>query len=176
MAIVLGVVRVWGILPERRPWLRWAVAAVVLAQPFWQLVVVPARDGLELPAEARWGQRGSVPAAEFVRGHTRRGDRILVAGAAPEIYWLSERRSITPYFDIFALVPDRIGKEASRRASFAARPPAAVVGLENAEVIDAAFPPLLRLAPYRLAFERDGARVWLRADGAAARTRPAAAP
>ena len=46
----------------------------------------------------------AIPIADYIRSHTQNGDRILVLGSEPEIYFYSERRAVTPYVYIYPLV------------------------------------------------------------------------
>ncbi|MDQ3739535.1 MAG: hypothetical protein M3389_01200, partial [Actinomycetota bacterium] len=148
-----------------RPRARFALAAVVLAVPLWQWVVVPERDALDVPARERWGKDFvsfslAYPIADFVRENTAPDDRILVAATDPEVYWLADRRASTPYFDVFPLLREKrlVGARAN---DVAADPPAAIVAMPGAEGADPFFPALLDLHEFPPAFEVEGARVWL---------------
>jgi 4-amino-4-deoxy-L-arabinose transferase-like glycosyltransferase len=162
--LALGIARAWPLVA--RPRLRWALAAAVLALPLWQWVVVPERDALAVPAAERWGPGFesfalAYPIAEFIRANTKPGDRILVAGTDPEVYWLADRHANTRYFDVFPLL--REGRYIGARANDVVYdPPAAIVAMPNAEVADPYFPALLNLGRYPPAYEVEGARVWLR--------------
>lgn len=46
----------------------------------------------------------AIPVAEYIRAHSRSGDRIAVLGSEPEIYFYSQRRAAAPYVYIYPLV------------------------------------------------------------------------
>jgi hypothetical protein len=126
---------------------------------------VPERDALDVPASLRWGEEFesfslAYPIAEFVRRNTKPDDRILVVATDPEVYWLADRRAMTPYFDVFPLLRDRhlVGRRAN---DVVHDPPAAIVAMPGAEDADPFFPALLDLGEFPPAYEVKGARVWL---------------
>jgi hypothetical protein len=163
--LALGVARLWTLVP-RRAVARYAVAAIALGVPLWLWVGDPEREALEYPAALRWGSQYesfalAYPVAEFVREHTEPDDEILVAATDPEVYWLADRHANTPYFDVFPVLRDRRLVRA-RASDVVHNPPAAIVAMPDAEESDPSFPALLDLGEYPPAFERKGARVWLR--------------
>ncbi|HEX8121855.1 MAG TPA: hypothetical protein VF549_11380 [Solirubrobacteraceae bacterium] len=162
--LALGVAYVAERIP--RPRVRWAFVVVALALPLWQGVVraeratsgaahVPSGRSLE-------PQVVDYAVADFVRAHTRAGDRILVAGGGGGIYWLAGRRANTPLFDSPSL-RFRDDNVRRRAAAVRQRPPAALVTLPGVEVLDPTFLRLIDPREYRPAFALNGARVWLRA-------------
>jgi hypothetical protein len=162
--LAVGAARLWALVAQPRR--RWAIAAVALALPLWQWVVVPERDALDVPPRLRWGPDFqsfalAYPIADFVRAHTRPDERILVVGTDPEVYWLADRHANTPYFDVFPLLQDR-RLFGARANDVVYDPPAAIVAMPGAEDADPLFPDLLDLGEFPPAFEVEGARVWLR--------------
>ena len=161
----LGAARLVSLVP-RPAAARWALALVVLGLPLWQWVAVPEREALDYPAELRWGSAFesfalAYPVAEFVRRHTEPDEPILVVATDPEVYWLADRRANTPYFDVFPILSD--ARFAGARANdVIENPPAAIVAMPGAEDADPYFVDLLDLGEFPPAFDREGARVWLR--------------
>ena len=166
IGIVLGITRLWALVSSPHVWPRVAIAVVVLAFPLWKFVVVPQRDRFEVPASKRWGIDNyalAYPVADFLKRETRPDDRILVVGTDPEVYWLAERRAITPMFDIFGMRSSKKGPE-RRFADFRRSPPAAIVAMPDAEAADPDLDDFLNKMgeEYPPGFELRGARVWLR--------------
>jgi hypothetical protein len=166
--LVLGVARVWELMPRGRAVARWAVAAVAIAVPLWVWVAEPEREALDVPADLRWGREFesfalAYPIAEFVRQHTAPDETILVVATDPEVYWLADRHANTPYFDVFPLL-ERRRRVGTRVVDVIENPPAAIVAMPAAEEADPYFPELLNLHEFPPAFELKGARVWLRKD------------
>ena len=46
----------------------------------------------------------AIPVADYIRTHTATGDRIVVLGSEPEIYFYAGRRAVTPYVYVYPLV------------------------------------------------------------------------
>ena len=101
--------------------------------------------------------------AAFIRRSTTPGDRVLMAGANPEVYWLAERRAASRYFSYF--IPLRDPEAARQRmADLERNPPRAIGAMVNGDA-QADLPALqgfIGSHHYRLAFELNGAQVWLR--------------
>jgi hypothetical protein len=164
--MVLGIARLWDLVSSQRAWPRVAIAVVVLAFPAWKFVVAPNRDRLEVPPGKRWGIENyalAYPVAEFLKRETKPDERILVVGTDPEVYWLAERRAMTPLFDIFGMRSREDGP-AERFADFRRSPPAAIVAMPDAEAADPDLDDFLNKMgeEYPPGFELRGARVWLR--------------
>ena len=112
--------------------------------------------------------RIAYPVADFVRTHTRPGDKVFFPGSMAPGYWLADRHAPTRFFHI-APVDWQPSYPAERRRDLFAHPPTALAILPDAEERDrdgdpsrpALVPELLRRFAYRLRFDRDGARVWL---------------
>ena len=158
-AAVLGIASLWR--PPRLE--RLALAVLVLAFPVWDMAIEPQLKLLRKDPAARNPYGAAVyPVAGFVRAHTKPDDPIIVAGGRAEVYWYTERRAPTRFFDVFGSTgrPEYL---AERRRDIARHPPAAVVVMQN--VSTAAEPELDRLVrsgAYRRAYFRAGSAVWLR--------------
>jgi hypothetical protein len=155
IGLSLGVASLWA--PERRA--RVALAALALVAPVWVAVVEPQLRELALPAEAR-GNATAVALAGYVERATVPGSRIVVAEWEPQIYWLSDRRASSRFFDSFGLA-GRDEYVAERRRDLAERPPAAVVAPPD-RLVDPDLQRLLDTGGYVLVHEQDGGRIWLR--------------
>jgi hypothetical protein len=157
---------------------RLATVVLVLAVPIWAYVVGPQWRALDVPASDRWGQNSSFslayPVAAFIRAQTNADDKVIVAGAEPEVYWLADRTAPTRFFDVYPLYwHQAYGPE--REASLLESPPAAAAAIGVATdglPYDADVRKLLTRFRYRLAYDHNGARVWLLPPGAAT-SRPA---
>jgi hypothetical protein len=135
------------------------------------MVAGPQFRELRVAGHERWAVDGqssddwglSYPVAAFIEHNTRPGDRIFMAGANPEVYWLSRRRAPTRYFSYFIPLRDAAAAR-ERMAALARNPPAAIGAMVNGDA-QADLPvlqPFIDAHRYRLAFELDGAKVWLR--------------
>jgi hypothetical protein len=84
-------------------------------------------------------------------------------GADPEVYWLAGRRAPTRYFDYYLPVRDA-GAAAERMRALEHAPPAAIGALPDGDATAdlPAIQPFIDAHGYRLAFDREGAKVWLR--------------
>lgn len=161
MATALGAAAVW----RDGPRLRVMTATLLLALPAWTYVIGPewraqrgASDTQELAL--------AYPVAEVVKRHTRPDDRIFVAGSDPQVYWLADRQSVTRHPTEYPLQlrPEYAG-EILR--DLKRDPPAAIAGLfgepdEQGGVVGVS--EFIEREGYRKKFERDGARVFVRAD------------
>jgi multidrug transporter EmrE-like cation transporter len=49
----------------------------------------------------------AIPVADYIRTHTSAGERIVVLGSEPEIYFYAERRAVTPYVYVYPLVENQ---------------------------------------------------------------------
>jgi 4-amino-4-deoxy-L-arabinose transferase-like glycosyltransferase len=49
----------------------------------------------------------AIPVGDYIRAHSKKEDRIVVLGSEPEIYFYSQRRSVTPYLYVFPLVENQ---------------------------------------------------------------------
>jgi hypothetical protein len=152
--IALGVASVW----PRTNGARAGLAALVLAAPVWAAVAEPQLRQLALPAEAR-GNAIAVDLADYVERTTQPGSRIVVAEFDPQVYWLSDRRAVSRFFDSFGLA-GRDEYVAERRRDLFERPPAAVAAVPD-RFVDPDLQELLDTRGYVLVYDRDGARVWL---------------
>lgn len=155
--LALGVASLWGTRLRDRV----SLGALVLVLAAWPYVVSQQFKLLDLKPWLRGDpvMAEQAPVSDFVRANTRSKDRIQVVGSTAQIYWLSDRRAPTPWFDENSLRgrPDWL-RERGRR--LLADPPAAVVALApyqpEADVIE-----LLTRRHYKLAYDVRGARVWL---------------
>jgi hypothetical protein len=169
-AIGLGVASVWP--PDVRG--RVLALGLVLAFPFVAYVAGPQFRELQVAGSDRWAVDAqtsenwglSYPVAQFMRQNTRSGDRIFMLGSNPEVYWLADRRAPTRYFDYFLPLRDAQAA-AERMRDLERRPPAAVGFLPNgdAQADLATLQPYLDAHGFKLAFELNGAKVWLRKVG-----------
>lgn len=100
------------------------------------------------------------PVARFIEAHTAPSDRIIVSGAWSQLYWLADRRAPTRFFDHEVTQHDA-GDDAARRRDLLARPPRAIVSMPP-EPLEPDLRWLLPRAPYRLAYDLRGTRIWLR--------------
>jgi hypothetical protein len=148
-----------------------ALAALVAAFPFVTMVAGPQFRELRVPGHERWavdGQSGddwglSYPVAAFIRRSTAPGDRVLMAGANPEVYWLAGRWAASRYFSYFIPLRDAAAAR-ERMADLERDPPRAIGAMVNGDA-QADLPVLQGFIDshhYRLAFELNGAKVWLR--------------
>jgi hypothetical protein len=154
---------------------RIALAALVLAVPLWTEVLAFQRAGLDQPATLRFSgdptspYRLAYPVSAFIRAHTTPDDTIYMAGGlpgpgasgAPGVYWLSDRFSPTRFIDTPPARWIPSGFPQDRKRDLLAHPPKAI-GLMPQYEVDPDLRDVLRERSYRLAYEVDGARVWLR--------------
>jgi MFS family permease len=159
MGLTVGIAAFWGTTTRRRL----AVAAVVLALPLASLAS-QQKNLYEKPAVERWGHspkwRLMRPVAAFVRANTRPGDKIRVADIDSTIYWLSGRDP-TSRFGL-AVYADLKKPEWPRefRREVLTNPPAAIVQLPGDEM-EPVLTEVMSRHSYHLAFDRNGAKVWL---------------
>jgi hypothetical protein len=160
VGFALGVAALWQPATGRRV----ALAGLVLVLAAWPNVVSPQWQAAWDPPWERPGQRFPLaeqyPVARFVDAHTARSDRIIVSGSWSQLYWLSDRRAPTRFFDREVSNHDP-AQAAERRRDLLARPPRAIVQLPP-QPLEPDIQALLRSAPYRLAYDSRGARIWLR--------------
>ncbi len=172
--IAVGIGSLW-----RRSLLeRVAICALVLAVPLWSEVLRFQGHALREPATLRFYKTAShpyhlvYPVSAFIRSHTSPSDTIYMAGGlpsreatgAPGVYWLADRFSATKFIDT---PPSRwvlAGYASDRRRELLAHPPKAI-GLMPQFQVDPDLRDVLRRYRYRLAYEVNGARVWLRGAG-----------
>ncbi|MGI8631598.1 MAG: 6-pyruvoyl-tetrahydropterin synthase-related protein [Solirubrobacterales bacterium] len=106
------------------------------------------------------------PVADFVEASTSAGQSVFFAGSIAQGYWLSNRRAPTRFFHSFPVSFQETYSD-ERRSDLISSPPAAIAELPGAakrERGPPVVPDLLAHKPYRLAYERNGARVWLLSD------------
>lgn len=166
-ALGLGLASIWPEDPMRRI----LAATLVLTFPFVAYVGGPQFRQLQVPGSDRWAVDGqssedwglSYPVAQFIRQNTRSNDSLLMAGSNPEVNWLARRRAPTRYFDYFLPLRNATAR-AERVSDLERHPPAAVGAMVNgdAQADMAMLQPFIDAHGYRLAFELDGAKVWLR--------------
>jgi hypothetical protein len=156
---------VWGASRSARV----GLVCVALAVPAFAYVIGPQFRLLDVSADHRWEVLGSganwrlaKPVSRFISTHTTASDKIFMIGADPEVYWLANRRSPTRYFDYY--VPLRSpGAAAERMRALEHNPPAAIGALPAGDT-DADLPaiqPFIAAHGYRLAYDSEGAKVWL---------------
>lgn len=161
-ALALGVASLWQERPAAE---RLGLAALVVTLAAWPYVVGPQFDALRLHPWERPGAGGPYPelyaVADVVRRATAPGDRVQVWWD-PQVYWIADRRSPSRLFDAWtpAYRPD-LQREQLR--DLLARPPKAMA-LVPGEPEPEALKVLTRTLPYRLIYDRRGARVWVLAD------------
>jgi hypothetical protein len=125
------------------------VALLALAPVVWYLPsAFAARTDRNL--------RVALDAAAYVRAHTRPGDRVLVWGQAPEVYWASDRQPATRFPTTGFVTgasggrpPERVGAQYATPgamrdflADLRAHPPALIVDMSSANQRNAgAYPP-----------------------------------
>lgn len=162
--IALGVASVWRDDVRSRV----ALSALVLAMPVVAYVAGPQLRQLELPPDRRWSLETSenwglaYPVAQFIDEHTRPGNRILMTGSHPEVYWLADRRAPTRYFDFFPVLADPTARQ-DRLRDLEAHPPAAIGVMPDADA-RSDFDTLRAYAErhrYVIALQLAGAQVWL---------------
>jgi len=169
--IAVGIGSLW-----RRSLLeRVAICALVLAVPLWSEVLRFQGHALREPATLRFYKTAShpyhlvYPVSAFIRSHTSPSYTIYMAGGlpsqeatgAPGVYWLADRFSPTIFIDT---PPSRwipSGYASQRRWDLLTHPPKAI-GLMPQYQVDPDLRDVLRRYRYRLAYEINGARVWLR--------------
>ena len=150
----------------------------MLAVPLWSEVLRFQGHALREPATLRFYKTAShpyhlvYPVSAFIRSHTSPSDTIYMAGGlpsqeatgAPGVYWLADRFSPTIFIDT---PPSRwipSGYASQRRWELLTHPPKAI-GLMPQYQVDPDLRDVLRRYRYRLAYEINGARVWLRGAG-----------
>lgn len=171
IGIAAGVAALWRqSLMERV-----ALAALVLAVPLWTEVLAFQRASLHQPATLRFSGEVSnpyhlaYPVSAFIRAHTSPDDTIYMAGGlpgpgasgAPGVYWLSERFAPTRFMDTPPARWIPSGYAEDRKRDLLEHPPKAI-GLMPQWDVDPDLRDVLQQKSYRLAYEVDGARVWLR--------------
>jgi hypothetical protein len=149
---------------------RVGLVCVVLAVPAVAYVIGPQFRALDVPADRRWEAAGAganwrlaEPVADFIARRTKASDTIFMVGADPEVYWLARRRSPTRYFDYYLPLRDAQAA-AERMRALEHHPPAAIGALPDGDA-SADLPviqPFIDGHGYRLAFDAEGAKVWLR--------------
>jgi hypothetical protein len=146
------------------------LVCLLLAAPTVAYVIGPQFRLLDVPADRRWEAIGfganwrlAKPVSQFIAERTRSSDTIFMVGADPEVYWLARRRAPTRYFDYY--LPLRSPRAAAERMrALEHNPPAAIGALPDGDA-NADLPaiqPFITAHRYRLAFDSEGAKVWLR--------------
>jgi hypothetical protein len=163
--IAAGVASVWPAGLRERV----ALSALVLVMPVITYVAGPQLRQLELRPQQRWSLETNenwslaYPVAQFIEEHTRPGERVLMTGSHPEVYWLAHRRAPTRYFDFFPVLTDAAARR-ERLRDLEASPPAAIGVMPDSDAHDD-FETLRRYADahrYVVALDLSGAQVWLR--------------
>jgi hypothetical protein len=170
-AAMPGIAAALGLGVAAIPSQRWrvAVASCLIAVPFVAYVAIPQGKALRLDPSMRPSPEGpaasaSYPISAFISAHTVRGDKVIVAGSEPQVYWLSGREAPTRFFDLYPLLwaegQAAARYSAERRADLLRRPPAALA-VPPGHPLDADLTLLLERFPYRLAYDVNDARIWL---------------
>jgi hypothetical protein len=181
--VMPGIAVALGLGAAAIPVTRWRIAIVscLVAAPVIAYVAIPEADALRLDPSMRPSPEGpaasaNYPIAEFISSHTAKDDKVMVAGAEPQVYWLSNRAAPTRFFDLYPLLwaqgRTAARYSAERRAALLSDPPAAVA-VPPGQPLDADLTTLIDRHGYRLAYDLNGGRVWLRAQRSSAR-RPSA--
>jgi hypothetical protein len=160
VGLAAGIAALWG--PTLRN--RVGLAALILAAPVMTYVVGPQWRALQLPASERFGVASpyalAEPVSDFIRQNTTPEDRIFVGGSDAQVYWLSDRRAPTRFFDSFPVIQEAKYKRERDRA-LRSDPPAAIVIMPGTPPDDV-LRKLILDRRYQLAFEERGAQVFLR--------------
>jgi hypothetical protein len=160
VGLAAGIASLWGTAPRQRV----AIASLVLAAPVVSTVIGPQWRSLQVPSSERFGVADSYalaePVADFVRENTRPEEPIFAAGHNAQVYWLSDRRAPTRFFDTVPL-EDEPKYKLERDRALRANPPRAIVIMPDTPPDPAVRNLIVRLR-YQLAFEERGARVYLR--------------
>jgi hypothetical protein len=160
LGLTAGIAALWGSTTRSRV----AIATLVLVAPILAYVVGPQWRALQLDPSARFGVGNNYalaePVADFIRKNTRPEEQIFVGGHAAQVYWLSDRRAPTRFFDNFPIVQDD-GYRRERNRTLREDPPRAIVIMANTAP-DPELRKLLTDLKYQLAFDESGARVFLR--------------
>ena len=155
-----GIASLWGSTTRTRV----ALATLVLAAPAIVYVIGPQWRALQLEPSARFGvgnnYAAAEPVADFVRENTAPEDEIFVGGHAAQVYWLADRRAPTRFFDIFPVIQDE-GYRRERNRELNENPPQAIVIMADTPP-DNNLRGLITRLKYQLAYEENGARVFLR--------------
>ncbi len=165
VGIALGLAFAWALLS--RPAYRLAAIAP-LAVLLWLAVFAPALGSIAPGAplagtDYSGGNPGFEQEAEFVRTYTEPGDEIL--SLRPEVYWLSERRAPTRFFDLYE-ARDSAANARERERDLLENPPAALVLRATTEEDLADFGRLIERHDYELATSTSTSVVLLRKDRA----------
>jgi len=160
VGLAAGIAALWG--PTTRQ--RVALAALVLAAPVVTLVVGPQWRALQLEPSDRFGVGNNYalaePVADFIGENTNTGDRIFAAGRNAQVYWLSERKAPTRFFDSFPVEKEESYRR-ERNRDLQDSPPKAIVIMPDTPP-DSFVRDLITRLRYQLAFEERGARVYMR--------------
>lgn len=138
-----------------------AGAVAVLAVTAWVYVGRVERDKWRLdPDERVTSSRYATayPVGDFIRSRTGPDDRIFVAGNNATVYWRADRRAPTRFFADYPLV--RRSYRGERVRELAAHPPAVIATMPGGSVFLDDTRTLVDRLPYRLIYDRDGAKVW----------------
>ena len=147
-----------------------AIAAFALAVAAVPFIVTPMIHDFRLPAGERRGpgeasETLAYPVADFIRSNTSSSDRIFVGGSDSEVYWLAHRKAPTRFFHVYPLFWDK-SYAAERTHALLTHPPKAIVWIAGAGAREKQFAAdvlyVIRNRGYRLAYDKSGARIWLR--------------
>jgi hypothetical protein len=160
LGFAAGIASFWGAASRQRV----ALAALVLAAPVATLVLGPQWRALQREPSERFGVGNSYalaePVADFIRSNTSPRERIFAAGHNAQVYWLSERKAPTRFFDSFPLEHEASYRR-ERNRDLQESPPKAIVIMPDTPP-DTFVRDLITRLRYQLAFEERGARVYLR--------------
>jgi hypothetical protein len=159
--LVLGAEALAGPLRVRP-----AVLTAVAVAPFGlRLTVLPQIRAARLAPWRRPGVRPmdamAYPAAEYLRTHSRPGDRVFVPGSEPAVLWLADRRAPSRFFDYYPLFhhPPYL---AERGEELLRNPPEFICAMPDAETIrpDPHHDALMRRHYYLRVWIVEGVTIW----------------
>jgi hypothetical protein len=145
---------------------RLVASALVLALTLGVALIEPPWGAMgETPRNSRDPWTLAYPVADFIDARTSADAPIFVAGSAPTVYWLADRRAPTRFFDDLPKWRLRSEYRRERLRALWERPPAAIAllpGEEDPRRLPGYLRPLMRRYEFRLAEQWGPARVWLR--------------
>lgn len=156
VALAVGVASVWREeLPERL-----ALSAIILVLVCWPYALGEQTAALRIPAEQRYGFLHPTSYNDEISATVERwsdpGEEIWTD--APPVYWATDRRSASRYFDSNAALTAEMLRQ--QGVELRKDPPVVIASLIRA----ADRPPLqgvLSTNPYRLVYRSGVARVWV---------------